>query len=143
MATPVAGPNPPYAELIGFLTATVVLLVLDVWTARRGQRRTHVTLALTTVPVFLTAVHFAGAVGKFWIFDPTWLAVHLSFAITGYAMAFVTVLAGIGHLAGKLSRVVHKRIAYTFLMLVVLASSTGVMIFVTGRPKPVTAGRPK
>ncbi|MFQ5507652.1 MAG: hypothetical protein ACE5F1_23050, partial [Planctomycetota bacterium] len=84
LQSPAPEGDAPYAALAGFLSATVLFLVLDVWTAKTGRRRLHVTSALITVPIFLLAVYYADTVGRWWNFDRFFLAIHITLAKTGF-----------------------------------------------------------
>ncbi|GEM_PF-2655697 len=127
--------SPPYLEMIGFLGATVLMLIFVVWAIKRGKRRLHIILALCTFPVLFGAIHYAGAMDAYWNFPPLPLRVHLSFAVAATVFVFLVAFSGVLHLRGLVSKRFHARLAWSFLGLVLLASMTGVWIFIVGEPK--------
>jgi hypothetical protein len=121
--------------MVFFLGATLLMLLLVVWTAKRGKKRLHIQLALATLPVLYGAIYYAGAMDAFWDFPLVPLRVHLSFAISATVLVCLVVVSGIFHLKGWVPKRVHARVAWTFLGLFLLASVTGVWIFLVGAPK--------
>ncbi len=132
---PLSQVGPPYFEMIAFLGATVLMLVSVVWLAKTGYRRQHITLAILTLPILFGAIHYAGAMDAYWNFPKVPLRVHLSFAISATGLVFLVSLSGFFHLRGWVSKKVHARLAWTFLVFVLLASITGAWIFIVGEPK--------
>ena len=129
-ATPTG--EPPYLLLALFLGLTVVLILVDLWTGFRGNRRAHVPSAMATVASFLAAIYFAETVGGYWRFDPTYLRIHLVAAWSGTGLALLTVGTGVLHLKNRIGRLWHKRFALLFVLFVLLATGTAFLMFQHG-----------
>ena len=124
--------EPPYLALTVFLCLTVVLIVADLWTGFRGNRRAHVPCALITVVCFALAIFNAEKVGGYWRFEALYLKIHLAAAYAGTALALLTVVTGVLHFFNKMGRVWHKRIALLFVVFVFLSTATALLMFQHG-----------
>ena len=134
LQTPPAG-EPPYGWLALFLGLTVVLVLLDFWTGLRGHRRIHVPCALATLVCFVIAVRHADAVGRYWEFETLYKKIHLwGAAYPGTALAFLTALSGGLHLFGRIGRIWHRRCALLFVLFLLLAVGTAILMFLHGQP---------
>lgn len=132
---PDRGPQPPYAALIAALAGTIVLLALVLWTGRAGRRRLHGALAFAAAGVLALAIALAEQVARSWEFVPAVLSTHLVLAFTGAGLALLALTSGVLYAAGRLPRRIHLALAGLFLSFVLLASSTGLLLFLTGSPR--------
>ncbi len=121
--------SPAAAFAVAF-GVTLVLLLAVVATGLRAQRRAHVTLVVLTFASLGWTIHEAYQLGA--IYDLAAAGpitpIHLTLARIATAALFLPVISGIRTLRNPAGRVLHRKLAFLALTLVVLAAITGVLM---------------
>jgi len=117
------------------LLAAVVMLVFTLLTGRRGQKQLHIKLAVSTVVVLLAAVWQADLYGRGFTFEEVKLTVHIVCAFVTLAAIPPVIFTG-WQLRGKPQwRRTHLWSVGIFLVCIVLAIVTAVVMFIDAVPK--------
>lgn len=125
----------PWTEFFVALGITVVLLSVVVWSGKTRRRKTHYAFVAAALVGLTFAILYAERVGKYWSFPALPLRIHLSLAYSATVGTLLASISGLLHVFGKLTRKAHARWAWLALLLIVLATCTGVWIFAVGAPK--------
>jgi hypothetical protein len=104
-----------------YLILTVALLVLVLWSGKRGLRRTHFTMAVSSIIALLLTIREAGLFGESFRFDATRLHAHLFFAVLSLLCMLGVVCTGLGLRTRVISRTAHRRWVLAFLSSLLLA----------------------
>ncbi|MBX3461618.1 MAG: hypothetical protein KF830_00465 [Planctomycetes bacterium] len=121
---------------IGF-TATVLLLVVALYTGLRRRRRLHLWLGpLTMVSLALTIVWTEQLVRRY-DFPPDVVRTHLGFAKAGGLLALPVVITGLWLWRQPRARRWHRIAVVVWLLSVLTATGTGLWMFAQGTPKPM------
>lgn len=134
-----ASPKPegdaPVFEFVVALAIAVFFLGLVLWTGKTHRRRLHYVFVPLLLAGLAVAIRYAEMTGRWWNFPKLPLRIHLTLAYTATVTTILATLSGLLHIAGKFTRKMHTRLAWLAVLFILLATSTGVWIFLVGEPK--------
>ena len=119
-----------------FLT-TVVIVAITAMLGRLGRRAPHLSAALVSALALAYTVYLAENLGRAWVIPRSALVIHLIFANSG-ALAFLVVVftgARLWRRDDPGRRRLHRRMVVLFLVMVVLAGSTGTWMLQLAQPR--------
>ena len=111
------------------LILTVALVVLVLWSGKRGLRRTHFTTAGFAVIALLLTIREAGLFGEGYLFDKTRLRVHLYVAVFSLLCLLGVAYTGLGLRTRVIGRTAHRRWVIAFVSSLMLAFITAGWMF--------------
>lgn len=123
---------------IGFwvaFAATVLALAAALATGLLRKRRWHLVAGPSTIVLLTVAVVLTEELVQHFVFPQPQMRVHLSLAITAGGLAVL--VAGSGALLVKLPRLrrLHRYLVFTFVVLTLCATATGIWVFSIATPK--------
>ncbi len=125
-----------------FLTLTVVLLALDVWTGLRRRRRLHLALVATTLASLALAIVFAERLGELYDLEAAGriYPFHLAIAKLATAAYLLPIATGVRLLVAQAGtalarkRRLHLRAALFTIALTLLTALTGSWMLLASEP---------
>ncbi len=117
------------------LLLTVAALGATLHAGRKGLRRRHYGLALSTVLLLGAAIWQAEHIGRSFTFEELRLQVHLACAFAALACLPGVIWSGVRLARGSGRRPVHRRWVGGFVILTVLAILTAGWMFLSAEPR--------
>ena len=115
--------------------ATVLLLVMALFTGFTRKRKVHLWLGPLTIVSLAFAIWFTEQLMRHYTFPADELAIHLVFAKAGGLMAIPVVVTGIWLWRSERARKWHRVMVFLWLASVVTATGTGLWMFSLGTAK--------
>jgi glucan phosphoethanolaminetransferase (alkaline phosphatase superfamily) len=116
------------------LAATLLLLVVSLWSGLRGRRRLHLVTGPLTMVALTAAVLFTEELVRRYRFAPADLEFHLYFAKTAAGLAVAVVVTGIWLFRRPAARAWHRLAVFLFVVVAVTATGTGIWLFTRAQP---------
>ncbi|MHC4844590.1 MAG: hypothetical protein ACYTCU_00360 [Planctomycetota bacterium] len=128
--------------LVIWLSATVVALGLVVWSGAARRRSLHYKLIVVMVACLCVAIWYAESYGKSLVFEGAAATLHtvhmISVALTFLCIPFLVVtglrLARATGDTATSHRASHRKLAYGFVVIVVLTSALGIAMTAMAAP---------
>jgi len=120
---------------LGWFAVTVVLLLAALVAGRRRARRTHVAFVAGTVLALGATIVQAERMGRGLAFDPTLFRIHMVLAFTTLGVVALQAVLGLRAWRRPEARRAHGIGAVAFLVLVVLTTVAGTLMWRSARPR--------
>ncbi len=117
------------------LGLTVVAVVLTVRSGRRGDRRSHVIRALSTVALLIATIVLALMLGQVRDFPDPAMAIHKVIARTAGLLVLPVIFTGIMLWRRPGWRIVHRGCVYGMVVMLAIAIGPGIWVFSLSTPK--------
>tara|TARA_R110002073_G_scaffold146277_2_gene298794 strand:+ start:439 stop:828 length:390 start_codon:yes stop_codon:yes gene_type:complete len=117
--------------------ATVVMLVVSLFTGFLKKRKAHLWLGPLTIVGLTVTILLTEQLASYYTFPADEKAIHLPFAKAGGLMAIPVVATGIWLWRTERARKWHRAMVFLWLAIVLTATGTGLWMFAHGTPKPI------
>jgi hypothetical protein len=126
------------ARWIWFVVTVLVLvasLLGTLVTGKRGRRIPHFTMASVTITVLVAAIVQAETIGNHYVFGEPLFSIHMGFAYAASASVLPVLGSGLFLARWHRGRKLHVVAVGLFLVMVVGATATGVLMFTDATPR--------